>query len=137
MIVLMSLFRVSCFHSMTGVVVLMYTSVPRPEVMVSPDQPVLVAGSSLSLTCSITQPSSETTPTTTDVTFSWTVPDGVDYTNSSVSETSEELMLVSVETADSGDYTCSATLTDSTDSDYILDSEPATAVASVTISKML
>ena len=45
------------------------------------------------------------------------------------------LEVASVETADSGDYICSATATDSSDSQYVLSSEPASATATVTVSK--
>ena len=46
------------------------------------------------------------------------------------------LEVASVETADSGDYTCSATANDSSDSQYVLSSEPATATATVTDGKL-
>ena len=46
------------------------------------------------------------------------------------------LEVVSVETADSGDYICSATASDSSDSQYVLSSDPATATAAVTVSKL-
>ena len=102
--------------------------------MVSPVSSVLVSGSSLSLICSIQptiQPTSVTT--TTSVMFSWNAPNN--GTVNKVNDTSVELMISSVVTADSGDYICSATLTDSSDSTYIIDSEPATATASVIVSK--
>ena len=105
-------------------------AVPSPEVMVSASQSVLVSGSPLNLSCSITQPSSVTTPTT--ATFTWTAPN---YTVNAVGDTSVELVIFSVETADSGDYICSATLTDSSGSGYILDSQPANDTISITVSK--
>ena len=95
--------------------------------MVSAMESMLVSGSSLSLICSI-QPTSVTTPTT--VMFSWNAPN-----NGTVTDTSVELMISSVVTADSGDYICSATLTDSNDSIYIIDSEPANVTAIVIVSK--
>ena len=95
--------------------------------MVSVTQSELVSGSSLSLTCSITLPSSVDTPTT-DM-FSWT------HTDTVTGDTSMELTISSVETADSGDYICSATLTDSSDSVYVVDSEPATQTVTITVSK--
>ena len=106
--------------------------VPSPVVMVSPISSMLVSGSSLSLICSI-QPTSVTTATT--VIFSWNAPNNIYDTVDSVTDTSVELMISSVMTADSGDYICSATITDSSDSMYIIDSEPATATASVIVSK--
>ena len=95
--------------------------------MVSAMESMLVSGSSLSLICSI-QPTSVTTPTT--VMFSWNAPN-----NGTVNDTSVELMISSVVTADSGDYICSATLTDSNDSMYVIDSEPANVTAIVIVSK--
>ena len=93
----------------------------------------LVSGSSLTLTCSITLPISVDTPTT--VMSSWTAPNSTYNTVNTVNDTSVELMISSVETADSGDYICSATLTDSSDSVYVVDSEPATQTVSITVSK--
>ena len=101
--------------------------------MVSVMVSMLVSGSSLSLICSIQQPTSVTTPTT--VIFSWNAPNNVYDTVDSVTDTSVELMISSVVTADSGDYICSATLTDSNDSIYIIDSEPANVTAIVIVSK--
>ena len=98
--------------------------------MVSVMESVLVSGSSLSLICSI-QSTSVTTPTT--VMFSWNAPNN--DTVNAVIDTSVELMISSVVTADSGDYICSATLTDSSDSIYIIDSEPANVTAIVIVSK--
>ena len=110
--------------------------VPSPVVMVSPVLSVLVSGSSLSLICSIQptiQPTSVTTATT--VIFSWNAPNNIYDTVDSVTDTSVELIVSSVVTADSGDYICSATITDSSDSTYIIDSEPANDTASVIVSK--
>ena len=108
-------------------------SVPSPEVMVSASQSVLVSGSPLTLSCSITQPSSVTTPTT--VMSSWTAPNSVYDRVNMVNATSVKLVILSVETADSGDYICSATLTDSSGSSYILDSQPANDTTTVTVRK--
>ena len=102
--------------------------------MVSTMESVLVSGSSLSLICSIQptiQPTSVTTPTT--VMFSWNAPNN--DTVNEMNDTSVELLISSVVTADSGVYICSATLTDSSDSMYIIDSEPANVTAIVIISK--
>ena len=98
--------------------------------MVSAMESMLVSGSSLSLICSI-QPTSVTTPTT--VMFSWNAPNN--GTVNAVNDTSVELMISSVVTADSGDYICSATLTDSSDSMYVIDSEPVTDTANIIVSK--
>ena len=129
----MSWFRVSnlpetlCFDCV-------YLSVTRPVVMVSVTQSELVSGSLLTLTCSITQPASVDTPTT--IMSSWTAPNSTYYnTVNTVNATSVELMISSVETADSGNYSCSATLTDSSDSVYVVNSEPANDTISITVSK--
>ena len=94
---------------------------------------MLVSGSSLSLICSIQQPTSVTTATT--VIFSWNATNNIYDTVDLVTDTSVELMISSVVTADSGDYICSATLTDSSDSMYVIDSEPANVTANVIVSK--
>ena len=112
---------------------MLYLSVPSPEVMVSASQSELVSGSPLTLSCSITQPSSVTTPTT--VMSSWTAPNSVYDRVNAMDDTSVELVISSVETADSGDYICSASVTDSSGSSYILDSQPATNTTTVTVSK--
>ena len=101
--------------------------------MVSVTNRELVSGSSLTLTCSITRPNSVDTPIT--VMSSWTAPNSTYNTVNTVNATSVELMISSVETADSGDYICSATLTDSSDSVYVVDSDPATDTVTITVSK--
>ena len=98
--------------------------------MISPMSSVLVSGSSLSLICSI-QPTTVTTPTS--VVFSWDSPNNGIV--SKLNDTSVMLMISSVVTSDSGDYTCLATLTGSSNSMYIIDSEPATVTANVIVSK--
>ena len=103
--------------------------------MVSVTNRELVSGSSLTLTCSITRPNSVDTPIT--VMSSWTAPNSTYNTVNTVNATSVELMISSVETADSGDYICSATLTDSSDSVYVVDSEPATQTVTITVSKWI
>ena len=96
-------------------------------VTVSPIEIVLVSGSSLSLTCSI-----EPVNTLTNVIYSWDAPNN--DRGSTVDDT-DVFMISSVVTSDSGDYICSVTLTDTTDSMYIIDSQPATATANVIVSK--
>lgn len=108
-----------------------YFTVPSPVVMVSEMDSVLVSGSHLSLTCSI-QPSTVTTPST--VISNWTTPNSTYDTVNPVNDTSVELMISSVVTADSGEYICSATIADSSGSIFVLNSEPATDTINVTIS---
>ena len=111
--------------------ILYLSAVPSPMVTVSPIEIVLVSGSSLSLICSI-QPHNSVN-TLTNVMYSWNGPN-TDTVNT-VDNTSV-FMISSVVTSDSGDYICSATLTDTTaDSIYIIDSDPDNATASVIVSK--
>ena len=109
-------------------------SVPRPEVMVSAAESELVSGSPLSLTCSI-QPSSVDTPTT--VMSNWTAPNSTYNRANTVNATSVGLMISSVETADSGDYTCSVRAADCSGSEYVVDSEPETDSVNIVVSKFL
>ena len=100
--------------------------------LVSMAEPMLVSGSPLSLTCSI-QPSSVDTPTT--VMSNWTAPNSVYNRVNTVNATSAELMISSAETADSGDYICSVRVTDSSGSEYVVDSELATDSVNIVVSK--
>ena len=95
--------------------------------IVSATESELVSGSALSLTCSI-QPSSVDTPTT--VISNWTAPNSTYNRVNAV-----ELMLSSVETADSGDYICSVRVTDSSDSLYVMDSEQVIDMVNITVSE--
>ena len=117
-------------HSLKYLIII--SPVPSPVVTVSVMESVLVSGSPLSLICSIHQShTSVTTPTY--AMFSWNVPNN--GTVNAVNDTSVKLMISSVMTADSGDYICSVTLTDSSSSMYIIDSEPVTATVSIIVSK--
>ena len=66
---------------------------------------------------------------------SWTAPNSTYNTVNAVNDTSVELMISSVETVDSGDYICSATLTDSSGSGNIINSETGTETIRITVSK--
>ena len=108
-------------------------SVPSPSVMVSTGDAVLVSGSSLSLSCSIQPPSVDTAIT---ISSHWTTPGGLHDTVNTENETNPVLHISTVETADSGDYICSAIATDSSDSQYVVSSEPHSDVVSITVSKL-
>ena len=95
--------------------------------MVSATESELVSGSALSLTCSI-QPSSVDTPTT--VMSNWTAPNSTYNRVNAV-----KLMISSVETADSGGYICSARVTDSSGSLYVIDSEQVIYMVNITVSE--
>ena len=108
------------------------TLVPRPVVMVSETESELLSGSPLSLTCSI-QPSSVDTPTT--VISNLTAPNSTYNRVNGVNATGVELMISSVETADSGDYICSVRVTDSSGSLYVIDSEQVNDMVNITVSE--
>ena len=110
--------------------------VPSPEVMVSAE-PELVSGSPLSLTCSIQPRGDSSVDTVTTVMSSWTAPNSSYDRENTASDTSVELDISSVQTSDSGDYICSASVTDSTNSVYVVDSQPANDTVSITVSKSL
>ena len=108
-------------------------SVPSPSVMVSTGDTELVSGSSLSLSCSIQPPSVDTAIT---ISSHWTTPGGLHDTVNTENETNLVLHIPTVETADSGDYICSAIAIDSSGSQYIVSSELHSDVVSVIVSKL-
>ena len=112
--------------------------VPSPDVTVSPlTQSELVSGSPLSLTCSIQPRGGSSVDTPTTVRSSWNSPNDIHNGDNTVNYTSVDLTISSVETADSGSYICSATVTDSSDSRYVVDSQPVTDTVTITVSKAL
>ena len=116
----------------------MYASlpVPSPEVMVSgPAESELVAGSSLSLTCSIQPLGGSSVDTAATIISSWDSPGSMYGGQNTANATSVPLDIASVQTADTGDYTCSVSVTDSTSSMYIVDSDPANDTLRITVSK--
>ena len=115
--------------------------VPSPVVMVSgPAESELVAGSSLSLTCSIQPQEGGSVDTAATIMSSWDTPDNAQNTDSTATAMSAASLdlnidIASVQTADTGVYTCSASVTDSTDSVYVIDSASASDSFSITVSK--
>ena len=107
------------------------SAVPSPLVVVHALEEVLVAGSSFSLSCSIT-PFLVDTPTT--VTSSWTTPN-ISPVQNPLDDTSAVLNIANASTADSGVYTCVSTVNDSTSSVYIMDSEPGNNSTTIVVSK--
>ena len=75
------------------------------------------------------------TPTT--VMSSWAAPNSAYDRDNTANETSVGLVISSVQTADSGDYNCSASVTDSSDSVYVVDSDTATDMVNIIVSKSL
>ena len=109
--------------------------VPSPEVMVSVESE-LVSGSPLSLTCSIQPRGGSSVDTATTVMSSWSAPNSAYDRENTTNDTSVELVISSVQTSDSGDYICSASVTDSSDSVYVVDSQPANNSVTITVSKL-
>ena len=75
------------------------------------------------------------TPTT--VRSSWNAPNDIHDGDNTADDTSVDLTISSLETADSGAYICSAIVTDFSDSGYVVDSQPVTDTVSITVSKSL
>ena len=119
-------------------VAFMYVSlpVPSPVVMVSgPAESDLVSGSSLSLNCSILPQGGSSVDTAATIMSSWDAPNSMYDGQNTNNATSVLLDIASVQTADTGVYTCSANVTDSTGSMYVVDSHPATHTVGITVSK--
>ena len=103
--------------------------------MSSPPVSELVSGSPLSLTCSIQPREDSSVDTPTTVMSSWDAPDSTYDRVNTANETSVGLVISSVQTADSGDYICSASVTDSSDSVYVVNSDTVTDMVNVIVSK--
>jgi hypothetical protein len=103
--------------------------IPGPMVTVTAPTE-LVSDSNLTLSCSI-QPLSVDTSTT--VLSNWSTPGGRNNRVNAENDTSPQLVISSIETADGGDYTCSVRVTDSTNSPYILDSPLAYNTTTITV----
>ena len=104
--------------------------------MSSPTESELVSGSPLSLTCSIQPRGDSSVDTPTTVMSSWDAPNSTSYDRViTANVTSVGLVISSVQTSDSGDYICSASVTDSSDSVYVVDSDTATDMVNISVSK--
>ena len=75
--------------------------------------------------------------TATTVSSSWNAPNDTYDRDNTPNDTSVDLTIPNVQTADSGAYICSAIVTDSSDSGYVVDSQPATDTVNITVSKSL
>ena len=93
---------------------------------VNPSEGELVSGSPLSLSCSILPPFVDISIT---ISSHWITPGGRHDTDNTT------LVIYSVETADSGEYICSAIASDSIGSQYVVDSEEDTDTVSILVSK--
>ena len=115
----------TCTHSHT---------VPSPVVALSgiSGGSEFVSGSSFSLTCSIQPQGVEHVDTPTTVMSSWDAPSSEYDTDNPANASSVVLDIASLQTADTGDYTCSALVSDSSGSGYVVDSEEVTDTVSIT-----
>ena len=93
---------------------------------VNPSESELVSGSPLSLSCSILPPSVDTLIT---ISSHWITPGGRHDTDNT------SLVISSVMTADRGVYICSAIASDSSGSQYVVDSEEDTDTVNILVSK--
>ena len=103
-----------------------HVAVPRPLVTVNPSEGDLVSGSPPSFSCSILPPSVDTS---INISSHWTTPGGRHDTDNTT------LVIYSVVTADSGEYTCSAIVSDSSGSQYVVDSDEVSYTVSILVSK--
>ena len=94
--------------------------------MVTASERELVSGSPLSLSCSILPPFVDTSIT---ISLHWTTPGGRHDTDNTT------LVMSSVMSADSGVYICSAIASDSSGSQYVVDSEEDMDTVSILVSK--
>ena len=126
----MSLFKVSgciincilMLYCCMQYVVLMCVPPPDPSPVVAVSclaKSVLVSGSSLSLTCSIQPLGGGSVDTAATIMSSWDAPDSMYGGQNTANATSVPLDIASVQTADTGVYTCSVSVTDSTGSIYV------------------
>ena len=105
-------------------------SVPSPDVMATKSE--LVSSPLLSFNCSIQSHSTVDTPTT--VMSSWDAPNS-DYDR--FNTTNVSLVISSKQTAYSRDYICSASVGDTSDSLYVVNSDPPTDMVNITVSKQV
>ena len=66
---------------------------------------------------------------------SWDAPSSEYDRDNPANASSVVLDIASLQTADTGDYTCSASVSDSSGSGYVMDSEEVTDTVSITVSK--
>ena len=96
-----------------------------------------VSGSSLSLTCTIQRQGGDYVDTPTTVMSSWDAPNTAYDRDNEANASSVDLDIDSLETADSGDYMCSADVVDSSGSEYVVNSTTATDTISIVVSKYM
>ena len=112
-------------------------SVPRPLVTVSraSDNTVLESGSSLELTCSIQPQRVGHVDTPSTIMSRWSAPSSQYSRDGTVNASTVALSIPSVVTADFGAYTCTASVSDSSGSGYVVDSVEEMESISITVSE--
>ena len=113
-------------------------TVPRPVVTVSgaSDGTVLESSSSLELTCSIQPQGVGHVDTPSTIMSRWSAPSS-EYSRDSAANTSTlTLSIPNVDTADSGAYICTASVSDLSSSGYIVASVEEIASVSITVSEL-
>ena len=97
---------------------------------------VLESGSSLELTCSIQSQGVGHVDTPSTIMSRWSAPSSQYYSRDSTANASTvSLSIPSAVTADSGAYTCSASVSDSSGSGYVVASEEVMETVSITVSE--
>ena len=112
-------------------------TVPRPVVTVSgaSDGTVLESGSSLELTCSIQPQGVGHVDTPSTIMSRWSTPSSQYSRDGAANASTVALSIPSVVTADSGAYTCTASVSDSRGSRYVVDSVEVMETVSITVSE--
>ena len=113
-------------------------TVPRPMVAVSgtSDGTVLESGSSLKLSCSI-QPQRMIHVDTSSIIMSrWSAPSSQYSRDGAANASTVALSIPSVDTADSGAYTCTASVSDSSGSGYVVASEEVMETVRIIVSEL-
>ena len=110
------------------------SSVPRPAVSVSGayNSTMLESGSSLQLTCSIQPQGVEHVDTPTTIMSRWSSPSS-QYNRDGASTVA--LNISNVGSTDSGAYTCTASVSDSSGSGYVVASEEEVDTVSISVSE--
>ena len=112
-------------------------SVPRPVVTVSgaSDGTVLESGSSLELTCSIQPQGVGQVDTPSTIMSRWSAPSSQYSRDGTANASTVALSIPSVVNADFGAYTCTASVSDSSVSGYVVDSVEEMESISITVSE--
>ena len=99
------------------------------------DGTVLESGSSLELTCSIQPQGVGHVDTISTIMSRWSAPSSQYSRDSAANASTVALSIPNVVTADSGAYTCTASVSDSSDNGYVVDSVEEMESISVTVSE--